>query len=746
MLTESNRAAVIGALQQYWGFDELRPLQEEAIAAGLARRDSLVVMPTGGGKSLCFQIPPLLAERTDVVVSPLIALMKDQVDGLRSNGYPAAAIYSGLSDGERRKIADDLRAGKLRLLFVSPEKLLSGGFIRMLRDLNIRSFAIDEAHCVSHWGHDFRPEYRRLAELKRHFPDASIHAFTATATKRVREDIVKQLALTDASVLVGDCDRPNLIYRVIPRHDRYAQIVQVLNRHKKQAAIVYCISRKDTESVCSELKMRGFNAAYYHAGLNAEVRRKTQDAFAREKIDIIVATVAFGMGIDRSDVRCVIHAGLPKSVEHYQQEAGRAGRDGLEAECVLLYSAADVMKWDDLISKSAEEAGVGEAVRQSMLELLGHMRAYAAGMSCRHGSLVSYFGQAFAKESCGACDVCLGEVEGIEDATVLAQKILSCVARTEERFGVGHLVDVLKGADTARVRQFNHHTLSTHGLLSDMDKEAIKRRIYDVLDQGLLERKAVEANGKSFQVIGLNPQSWMVMRGERRVMLRELGDRHVATSKVDADSWEGVDRGLFEHLRGLRNSLASERDVPAYVIFGDATLRDLARKRPIDVSHLQSVHGIGATKAAEFGDVLVKVIATHCRNANLATNVGTHEAVARAARKSTGASAQKRRAFEMFANGAGIAEVSEEVGRVASTISKYLAEYIEVKQPEDISSWVDSETIRRARPVLEQMGTRRLRPAFDALDGEVDYDTLRIIAAHVEREAAPQAGEAGGHL
>lgn len=737
MLSEENRTKVIGVLQQYWGFDELRPLQAEAIAAGLDRRDSLVVMPTGGGKSLCFQIPPLLAERTDVVVSPLIALMKDQVDGLRANGYPAAAIHSGLTDAERQQIAEELRAGKLRLVFVSPEKLLTNRFMGMLREINVRSFAIDEAHCVSHWGHDFRPEYRRLAELKRYFPKSSIHAFTATATERVRADIVRQLELKDPAVLVGDFDRPNLIYRVIPRDDRIAQIVRVLNRHKKQAAIVYCISRRDTESVCDDLKRRGFNADYYHAGLNAQVRRQKQDAFAREKIDIIVATVAFGMGIDRSDVRCVIHAGMPKSVEHYQQEAGRAGRDGLEAECVLLYSTADVMKWEDLISKSAAEADVSDGILQSMLELLGHMRAYAAGMSCRHGSLVNYFGQAFKTEPCGACDVCLGEIEGIEDATVLAQKILSCVARTEERFGVGHLVDVLKGADTVRVRQFGHQALSTYGLLAEMEKDAIKRRIYDVLDQGLLERKTIESNAKSFQVIGLNSQSWQVMRGDRRVMLRELSERRVATAKAEADSWEGVDRGLFEELRGLRNSIASERDVPAYVVFGDATLRDLARKRPDQVSHLQSVHGIGAAKATEFGERIVKIIRTHCKNAGLETNVGTTEVVQKTRkRKTNSVSAQKRRAFEMFAAGASVEQVAEEVRRAASTIHQYLAEFIETTRPDDILNWVDAETYQKARAVFEREGTRLLRPAFEACGEAVSYDTLRIIAAHVDCQAS----------
>lgn len=739
MLTTENHSRVIDVLQQYWGFNTLRPLQSEAIAAGLDRRDSLVVMPTGGGKSLCFQIPPLIADRTDVVVSPLIALMKDQVDGLRANGYPAAAIHSGLTESERVEIANDLREGKLRLVFVSPEKLLSHGFIGLLRELKIRSFAIDEAHCVSHWGHDFRPQYRRMAELKRYFPDASIHAFTATATERVRQDIIKQLGLTDPAVLVGNFDRPNLVYRVIPRTDRYAQISSIVKRHRNQAVIVYCISRRDTEDVCAVLKSAGFNAAFYHAGMTPEQRRRTQESFAREKIDIIVATVAFGMGIDRSDVRCVIHAGMPKSVEHYQQEAGRAGRDGLEAECVLLYSAADTIKWEDLISKSAEEANVSPVILQSMIELLNHMRAYAAGMSCRHASLVNYFGQPFKKENCGACDVCLGEIEGIEDATVVAQKILSCVARTEERFGVGHLVDVLKGADTERVRQFGHNQLSTYGLLSDMHKDAIKRRIYDVLDQGLLERKTIEGNQKSFQVIGLNDQSWRVMRSEMRVMLRELGERRVATTKTEAESWEGVDRDLTEKLRELRNEIAAKQDVPAYVIFGDATLRDLARKRPDRISLLQSVHGIGAVKAAEFGERIVQVIVGHCKATGVATNVDTHETTPKPPRRPAGSSPQKRRAFDMFAGGASAGDVALEINRAASTVHKYLAEFIEEKRPDRIDHWVNSETYDRVRPILEREGTRRLKPAFDALDGTVSYETLRIVAAHIDCQLSAES-------
>ena len=340
--TSWSKTDILATVHRYWGFSEFRPLQEQAIRAGLERRDSLVVMPTGGGKSLCYQVPAELARRTDIVVSPLISLMKDQVDGLRESGYPAAALYSGMPLDTLRETEAQVGAGRYRLVFVAPERLLTPRFLQLIERLQVRAFAIDEAHCISHWGHDFRPEYRQLADLKIRFPQASVHAYTATATARVRADIAEQLRLHNPAVLVGTFDRPNLTYRVVPRIDAQMQALQVLRRHPGAAAIVYCISRKDTEAMAEWLQANRLRAAFYHAGMEAEERRRTQDAFASEEIDVVAATVAFGMGIDRSDVRCVIHAAMPKSIEHYQQETGRAGRDGLEAECALLYSAADV--------------------------------------------------------------------------------------------------------------------------------------------------------------------------------------------------------------------------------------------------------------------------------------------------------------------------------------------------------------------------------------------------------------------
>ncbi|MGB7789913.1 MAG: RecQ family ATP-dependent DNA helicase, partial [Terrimicrobiaceae bacterium] len=469
--TSWSKTDILATVHRYWGFSDLRPLQEQAIRAGLERRDSLVVMPTGGGKSLCYQVPAELARRTDIVVSPLISLMKDQVDGLRESGYPAGALYSGMPLDTLRETEAQIAAGRYRLVFVAPERLLTPRFLQLIERLQVRAFAIDEAHCISHWGHDFRPEYRQLAELKARFPQASVHAYTATATARVREDIAEQLRLQNPAVLVGTFDRPNLVYRIVPRVDAQTQVLQVLRRHPGDAAIVYCISRKDTEAMAEWLQANRLRAAFYHAGMEAAERRRTQDAFASEEIDVVAATVAFGMGIDRSNVRCVIHAAMPKSIEHYQQETGRAGRDGLEAECVMLYSAADVLRWESLIEKSAAEASARGEVIAAARDLLEHMRRFCTAAHCRHRKLSEYFGQEYSKANCAACDLCLNEVEGLADSTVTAQKILSCVARAGERFGAEHIVDVLLGANTERVRRWRHEELSTYGLMKGTNRK-----------------------------------------------------------------------------------------------------------------------------------------------------------------------------------------------------------------------------------------------------------------------------------
>jgi ATP-dependent DNA helicase RecQ len=732
-MTHFSLPQILSTVRHYWGFDALRPMQEQAIRSGLEHRDSLVVMPTGGGKSLCYQVPPELAGRTDIVVSPLISLMKDQVDGLRECGYAAAALHSGVPPEVLRRTEQEIAAGKFRLVFVAPERLLTARLLALIQRLEVRAFAIDEAHCISHWGHDFRPEYRQLAQLKERFPGASVHAYTATATERVRADIAAQLRLQDPNILVGDFDRPNLVYRVVPRYDPVGQVLDVVRRHAGQAVIIYCLSRRETEEMAADLVGAGVRAAAYHAGMEADTRRRTQDAFAAEQIDVVVATVAFGMGIDRSDVRCVIHATLPKSIEHYQQETGRAGRDGLEAECVLLYSGADVIRWETLIEKTAANAEHPAEVIETMGGLLEEMRRFGTSVRCRHRRLVEYFGQTYAKDDCGACDVCLGEVDGLEDATLTAQKILSCVARAGENFGIEHIVDVLLGADTERVRRWNHTTLSTYGLMKGTDRRGLTNMIYQIIDTGVLERTPGDR-----PVLRLNPGSWAVMRGQRTVRLRPPKATRVSAARIDEESWEGVDRGLFESLRTLRREIADERGVPAYVVFGDATLRDMARVRPGSERSFLNVRGVGERKLADLGQRFLQSIAAYCTQHDLELDIAIGGRPRRERTRTPSANDTKRAAFELFAKGVGVDQVAIATGRAPSTTWSYLVEFVSAHTPACLDAWIDPRAYRAVAEAVGEVGTVYLKPIFDHLGGTVPYEQIRLVLAHLDAQRPAQ--------
>ncbi|CAN5796139.1 DNA helicase RecQ [soil metagenome] len=654
---------VLPVLKRLWGFEVLRPLQADSIMATLGGRDSLTVLPTGGGKSLCYQLPPVVTGRLTLVVSPLIALMRDQVAGLRLAGVEAAAVYGAMGADEFAEVRAGVLNGRIKLLFVAPERLLAPAFMSLVVKANPGHIAVDEAHCISQWGHDFRPEYRRLRELREALPGVAVGAYTATATQRVREDIVKQLGLKRAAVLVGDFDRPNLTYRILPRVDVVKQTVEVIKRcGTDEAAIVYCISRKKTEELAGALRSKGLHAAAYHAGMEARERARVSDDFKGERLSVVVATVAFGMGIDRSDVRAVIHAAMPRTVEAYQQETGRAGRDGLPAECVMLYSSADAVAWRGLMERSAREAEgpVAPEFLQGQYELLDRMQNLAAGARCRHRALCEYFDQAYVGGAggvgsgggvggaCGACDVCLKELRPVADGHETARKIISCVARLARSgpgrvdgngdargmsYGAGHIVNVLRGARDRMTLERGHDQLSTYGLLREVPAPTLTSYVNQLVDAGALVRAAGE-----YPTIMLGMSAMKVLKNEvtaelvePREALEPAAGRSARRTRTAASgrALTGEEGRLFEELRALRRALAEERSVPPFVIASDAVLEELCRVRPTSAGRITEVKGIGTKKAADFGAKIAEVIAAFCKDSGMAGDQGSGRALAR---------------------------------------------------------------------------------------------------------------------
>ncbi|MEX2309316.1 MAG: DNA helicase RecQ [Pirellulales bacterium] len=734
-------------LKRYWGFDDFLPLQREAMQCVLEDRDSLVVMPTGGGKSLCYQAPALCRDGFAVVVSPLIALMKDQVDGLQACGIPAVAVNSTLAADEKRDIARQIESGRVRLLYLSPERLVAPRTLEFLQNQHVSFFAIDEAHCISAWGHDFRPEYRDLRLLRDRFPDAAIHTYTATATEQVRGDIVAQLGLREPEVLVGDFRRPNLHYHVARRERGLNQICSVIDRFRGQSGIVYCITRADVDRTCAVLREIGYSALAYHAGMNDDQRKRNQEAFLTEQADTIVATIAFGMGIDKSNVRYVVHAGMPKSLENYQQESGRAGRDGVEAECWLLYSAGDLMKWKRVLGNTNGEArGVAEAA-------LEKINAYATSVTCRHASLIEHFGQAWNHGPCNACDVCLGKLEVVDDALVIGQKILSCVLRVREGYGADYVSLVLTGSREQRIVSAGHDQLSTWGILSEFRRQDVRQWIEQLVNQGFLckdgEYHLVRVTQAGRRLLAQNRRglAHIAESSEQNVpvplsadgseigpMLLRPAKQHRAQSPAAIlDSWEGVDQGLFDALRQLRREEAIRRAVPAYIVFGDATLRDMARRRSSTVERFLEVHGVGQQKAADFGPQFVDCIVAYCQPHELSMDVQPEAATPRTPSVPSASAVQ---AFPLFDQGLSVEEAAAQLGRAISTTYGYLESYIRHRRVTDASRWLSRKELEQIEAVVQHAGAERLKPIYEALHGRIGYERIRIAVACLANQSA----------
>ncbi|MCL4109022.1 UNVERIFIED_CONTAM: hypothetical protein GTU68_052660 [Idotea baltica] len=704
----SEQRLPLQVLKQYWGYDSFRPLQDEAINCAINGIDSVVVLPTGGGKSLCYQIPAICRQKVAVVVSPLISLMKDQVDSLVASGIPAAAVNSSMTDDEKRAVATRVTNGDLKLLYMAPERLVQPATIRFLQNADVGFFAIDEAHCISSWGHDFRPEYRQLSELKTNFPNASVHAFTATATERVRQDIARQLNLASAQMLVGSFDRENLLYRVHRRDNTLAQMREIVDRYPNQSGIVYCISRKEVENVAATLSAAGLKARPYHAGLSQADRSTHQDEFINEQIDIIVATVAFGMGIDKSNVRYVIHTGMPKSLEAYQQESGRAGRDGLQSECALLYSGGDLMSWKRMMNEPQEGA----------TELLEAMYSYCTRSTCRHQMLVEYFGQSFDKETCGACDVCLGELNVVADPLIVSQKIISCVHRVSQRFGTTYVSQVLTGSTAKKIMQSGHNSLSTYGLLSQHKQTCVADWIEQLVGQGFLLKSG------EYNVLKITDSGRKVLKGE---VTPDLIEQNIAAKTSKQDDWSGVDRELFAVLQELRRECAQTANIPPFVIFHDVSLRDMARQRPSTVDDFEKIAGVSQKKLADFGAAFVESICEFCQKNNIAMDQpGIADLPAPPQPKMLNKT--KLAAFELFATGESVEDVASRIDRAVSTTFGYLGEYIRSKQITEPSPWVDSTTSKMIQAAATKVGSlERLAPIKEILSDDVGYEQIRVV-------------------
>ena len=705
-------------LKQYFGYTSFRPLQEDIIRDALAGRDTFALLPTGGGKSLCFQLPALVRDGLTVVVSPLIALMKDQVDALQASGIAATFLNSSLAPGEGRARLRGLHNGEYRLLYVAPERLMLSGFLADLQRWNVRLIAIDEAHCISEWGHDFRPEYRQIAELRAHFPGVPFMALTATATGRVREDIIAHLKLSEPKCYVASFNRPNLTYRVVAKNKPYDQLLAFLRSRPRDSGIVYCLSRKATESVAERLSADGVKARAYHAGLTPAERGTHQELFLRDNIRVVCATIAFGMGINKPNVRFVVHYDLPKNIEGYYQETGRAGRDGLPGECVLLFSAGDVVKQTSFIDDKTNPQE-----RQIAREQLQQMVHYAECANCRRSELLAYFGEIFSADGCGACDNCLSP-RATFDGTLAAQKMLSCVYRLREKngFGVGlnHVVEVLTGADTEKIRKWGDQELSTYGIGREHSRPE-----WSAIGRELIRLGFLRQTTEKFSVLEITPAGRTALKERRSFTLTQPVAAPEATTRHVGEI--ACDEVLFERLRELRKRLADERDVPAYIVFSDVALRQMARNYPERERDFARISGVGEKKLREFGEVFLLEIAAHLLT-NPRQMFADDSFTAPAARPSR-LNETTQETLRRFRAGESVPQIAAAREITPGTVFGHLANALEAGEPVDLNQLVSAEAQAEIAGAFQRTGWGNIVGAREALGEKYEYGLLRVCRA-----------------
>ena len=709
-------------LKSVFGYDEFRPMQLEVINNVLKKRDTLVIMPTGSGKSLCYQIPALLFPGLTVVVSPLIALMKDQVEALREAGAAALFLNSSLSLEEYNENIRLVQAGKVKLLYVAPETLLTPRLFALLGSVQLDCLTIDEAHCISEWGHDFRPEYRLLVEVRDRFPKAVCVALTATATPRVREDIQASLRFEASNEFIASFDRPNLLIEVTPKTNPLAQTVEFLERFKNQSGIIYCFTRKQVDTLAAVLANKGYSVRPYHAGLEDEERRHNQELFIRDDVQIMVATIAFGMGIDKPNVRFILHYDLPKSLEGYYQEIGRAGRDGLTSVCRLLYNYGDAMKLKYFLDEKEEPE------RTVAYQHLQAMTRYAEIDTCRRAPLLAYFGEKYTTLNCGMCDNCQAGAKEQVDITIPAQKFLSCARRTGERFGAGHVADVLLGSANEKVLKNGHQNLSTYGIGQELTRKQWMHIARQLVQKGMLAEEG------EYAVLQLTPKAYETLKNKETI-LGVLKEKEQAPLKMASEL--EYDAALFELLRKKRKELADGENVPPYIIFSDRTLVEMAAFYPMSDVSLKKINGVGTVKARRYGEVFMSVIRVYCKEHKLAEKIKPTGRASRAALRGGGrASLRGSRTAEVaeaYNDGETIQKLMERYGVSRGTILDHLANYAlgdnALRPGEDLlaQSALRPEMQNAVLMAFRELGGEYLKPVFDRMNGAVNYDELKVM-------------------
>lgn len=703
-------------LKNTFGYDTFRPLQQEVIENILARRDTLAVMPTGGGKSLCYQIPSLLFDGLTVVVSPLISLMKDQVEQLRAFGVPSVFLNSSLSPHEYNENMDYVKRGEVKLLYLAPETLLTPRILTLLSGLKVDLLTIDEAHCISEWGHDFRPEYRQIVEVRKKFPNAVCMALTATATSRVRQDIRHTLKFATTNEFIASFNRENLFIEVVPKQDPAQQVREIIDRYKDQSGIIYCFSRKQVDELAAYLATKGYSVRPYHAGLDDAERRKNQELFIRDDVQIIVATIAFGMGINKPNVRFVIHHDLPKSIEGYYQEIGRAGRDGLPAHCVLLYSYADVAKLNYFIDQKE-----GDEKRVAIEHLNAIVRYAEDERNCRRKPLLNYFGESYSAETCSNCDNCNSAPTPLTDVTIPAQKFLSCVKRADEKFGAGHIVDILLGSKNEKVLRWEHDKLSTYGIGKELDRKQWMYLARQLLSMGYLKQEG------EFHTLSLTPKALEALRKREPIFgVMQEAERVKKDGRKKAAELD-YHRGLFAILRQKRKEMADEAGVPPYVIFSDRTLTEMAAYFPQSSESLLTISGVGQVKAQQYGAPFLEVIREFAEKHKL------HEKPKGKQQEKSEVGQRTLLIGELYNGGETVQSLMAKYQVTSQTILDHLTRFVaagnalqHVTGLEAMTSASEAQK-QAVFAAFDEVGTAMLKPVFDKLNGTMNYDDLKVL-------------------